>query len=140
MDDIIFGGCLCGAVEYSIKNEFRFLLFCHCRQCRQISSSAHASNLFSAPDSLTWIKGEALVKCFRHPSRSLAKAFCTVCGSGLPYVTRNGSTAIVPAGSLHSEPRVSKAAKVFLSEQTDWAPSNIKFEEFDRFPDYFADP
>lgn len=137
MDDYISGGCLCGEVEFSIKNDFRFILFCHCEQCRRITGSAHASNLFSDTESLRWVKGEEQVECFRHPSRVFAKAFCKVCGSALPFVSRSSSMVIVPAGSLNSEPRVSKAAKVFLSEQTNWAPSAIAFEKFEFFPDYF---
>ncbi|MCR8547344.1 GFA family protein [Salipiger sp. P9] len=139
MDDYISGGCLCGAVEYSIENAFKFILFCHCEQCRRISGSAHASNLFSATHSLCWVKGAELVECFRHPNRVFAKAFCRVCGSGLPFVNRSGSMVIVPAGSLNSEPRVEKAARVFLSERTEWAPSVMETEEFERFPDYFSD-
>lgn len=139
MDDDITGGCLCGAVEYSIRNDFRFLLFCHCAQCRRISGSAHASNLFSATDSLTWLRGEELVVCFRHPTRVVSKAFCRICGSGLPFRSRSGPMVIVPAGSLNGEPRIGKAARVFLSEETGWAPSVIKCEEFGHFPDYFDD-
>ena len=139
MTDYINGGCLCGEVEYSIENDFLFLLFCHCEQCRRISGSAHGSNLFSATGSLSWEQGRELVRTFRHPSRDFTKAFCTTCGSGLPYVSKSGSMVIVPAGSLHSEPRFGKAATVFLSERVTWAPSVLQTEEFDHFPSYFSD-
>jgi len=46
---------------------------------------------------------------------------------------------VVPAGSLKSQPKFPKAAKVFLTERTDWAPSRLSCEEFEYFPDYFAD-
>ncbi|MEP2028718.1 MAG: GFA family protein [Paracoccaceae bacterium] len=139
MSEIINGGCLCSEVEYSVKNDFIFLLFCHCEQCRNISGSAHASNLFSATDSLKWLRGGDLVKLFRHPNRDFTKAFCGNCGSGLPYASLSGNLVIVPAGSLHSEPRFQKAAKVFHTERTNWTPSDIEFEEFEHFPSYFTD-
>lgn len=139
MGEDIKGGCLCGGVEYAVENDFRFLLFCHCEQCRRITGSAHASNLFSATGRLSWLKGEALVTGFRHPSRDFTKAFCSICGSGLPYVSKKGGMVVVPAGSLHSEPRFNKAARVFLSECSNWTPSNIPFEEFEGFPSYFSD-
>ena len=138
MNDLIKGGCLCGDVEYSIENDFLFLLFCHCEQCRRISGSAHASNLFSTTQSLSWTMGADRVRSFHHPNRDFTKAFCSVCGSGLPYVSKSGGMVIVPAGSLNSEPRFGKAAKVFLSERANWTPSAIKTDEFDYFPDYFS--
>ncbi|WP_420395295.1 GFA family protein [Nioella sp.] len=139
MGEDIKGGCLCGGVEYTIENDFQFLLFCHCEQCRRISGSAHASNLFSAESSLSWVKGAELVKCFHHPSRDFTKAFCSNCGSGLPYVSKSGAMVIVPAGSLYTEPRFKKAAKVFLSECANWTPASIPLEDFERFPSYFSD-
>lgn len=139
MSEVIKGGCLCGEVEYTLTNDFMFLLYCHCEQCRHISGSAHASNLFSATDSLIWSRGAELVKLFRHPNRDFTKAFCGNCGCGLPYASQGGKIVIVPAGSLHSEPRFHKAAKVFHSERTNWTPSDIEFEEFDKFPSYFSE-
>ena len=139
MADRVTGGCLCASVQYSIQNDFKFLLFCHCEQCRQISGSAHASNLFSATDSLTWIKGKDLVKRFHHPERDFTKAFCRQCGSGLPYISASGAMVIVPAGSLKAEPKVIKKAKVFLCERTSWTPSVSETAEFENFPDYFDD-
>jgi hypothetical protein len=139
MGDRIFGECLCGEVEYSIENDFAFLLFCHCEQCRRIAGSAHASNLFSATSSLNWERGEDKVKKFHHQSRDFTKAFCSECGSGLPYKSHSGEMVIVPAGSLKSEPKYTNAAKVFLAERTDWTPSEIQVEEFQKFPTYFSD-
>jgi len=139
MNDHIEGGCLCGKVEYSIENEFMFVLFCHCEQCRRISGSAHASNLFSATDSLCWKSGGEFITNFHHPSRDFTKAFCSECGSGLPYVLKDGSMVIVPAGSLNSEPHFGKTANVFLSERANWSPSVNETEEFDHFPSYFSE-
>ena len=139
MDDRISGGCLCGKIEYTIQNKFEFVLFCHCKQCRQLSGSAHAANLFSTTETLKWSKGEESVKCFHHPKRDFTKAFCKECGSGLPYVSKNGNMVIVPAGSLASEPNIGKKAKVFLSERTNWSPSMGECDEFPGFPTYFDD-
>lgn len=139
MDNQITGGCLCGEVAYTIENDFKFVLFCNCEQCRRITGSAHASNLFSEAGNLAWTKGAAHVQTFRHPSRDFTKAFCSLCGSGLPYVSKNGQAVIVPAGSLHGEPHFEKAASVFLSERAKWAPSVLETEEFERFPDYFSE-
>jgi len=64
MSDKISGGCLCGAVTYEVQNNFKHFYFCHCEQCRKITGSAHASNLFTEPDAIKWTAGEAHKKQF----------------------------------------------------------------------------
>lgn len=139
MAEKITGECLCGAVEYAIDNDFKFILFCHCSQCRQITGSAHASNLFSATESLEWLKGEENIERFRHPERNFSKTFCRTCGSGLPRRSNTGPWIVVPAGSLKGEPKFGKNAEIFLSERTDWTPSVCHGDEFPGFPTYFDD-
>ena len=34
------GGCLCGAVRFSVEDAFRYALICHCSQCRRSTGSA----------------------------------------------------------------------------------------------------
>ena len=137
MDQMVAGGCLCGAVRFEIQNDFAFLLFCHCAECRRLSGSAMAANLFSETRSLRWVAGAAQVALFRHPERSFTRAFCRTCGSGLPFEGRSGRFVIVPAGALDDAPRVEKRAEVFARERPDWALSAAPCEVFDGFPTYF---
>ena len=37
---ILSGGCLCGAVQYKVRDEFRYAMNCHCSQCRRATGSA----------------------------------------------------------------------------------------------------
>ncbi len=104
MSDMINGGCLCGKVTYEVENKFEHLFFCHCEQCRKITSSAHASNLFRNVETFRWLKGEDAVKIYNFPNRGFSTAFCTQCGSGLPFINSSGKKVIVPAGSLDGEP------------------------------------
>ncbi|MCE8516358.1 GFA family protein [Ruegeria pomeroyi] len=136
MQDVVTGRCLCGNVEYSIENDFLFLLFCHCEQCRRISGSAHASNLFSATQSLTWLKGEESIQRFDYPGRDFTKSFCRMCGCGLPYRSSHGEMVIVPAGTLDGEPKFATHGKVFLAECTEWTHSTADTKLFDGFPDF----
>ena len=52
------GSCLCGAVSYEVINEFDRLFLCSCDQCRQITGSAFASNLFIMADGFDWLSGD----------------------------------------------------------------------------------
>ena len=37
---VLTGGCLCGAVQYKVRDEFRYAMNCHCSQCRRVTGSA----------------------------------------------------------------------------------------------------
>ena len=107
------GSCLCGAVRYQVKNEFKRFFMCHCSQCQKSTGSAHASNLFAVPDNLEWLAGEELIKRFDLPGRSLSKAFCIECGSGVPYTSKASGMWVVPAGSLDGAPSMIPMANIF---------------------------
>lgn len=121
----ITGGCCCKSVAFKLKDEFSKFFFCHCEQCRKLTGSAHASNLFTAPDNIEWLKGEDKTKRYEHQTRSFAKVFCTECGSGLPYVSQSGRFLIVPAGCLDQEPSKSLDAQIFCEEQTEWHKAGL---------------
>ena len=134
MADMISGSCLCGKVEFELKNQFENLFFCHCIQCRKITGSSHASNLFGDPSSFKWVKGQDHVKRFDLPERQFAKAFCHECGSSLPYLNSSGTKIIVPAGSLETEPNYKQQSNIFTAEQTRWHHLSADAENFDGFP------
>lgn len=134
MDRILTGGCLCGAVRFSVKDEFRRFFFCHCEQCRKMTGSAYASNLFTAPENLTWLQGEGETRRFDLPGRQLSQVFCTHCGSALPFVTQNGKALIVPAGTLDEEPSRTPDAQIFCSEETEWHKAGIDAKRYPEFP------
>ncbi|MGJ8528088.1 GFA family protein [Maritalea sp.] len=134
MNDKIAGSCLCGSVTFDVENQFRNFYFCHCSQCRKITGSAHASNLFAAPDAVTWHTGQGDVETFRHPTRSIAKAFCKKCGSGLPYVNLKKTFTIVPAGSLDETPDKDQGKRIFWHDRAPWHDWIKDAPAFDEFP------
>jgi len=135
MANMITGSCLCGKVEFEVENQFEDLFFCHCQQCRKITGSAHASNLFGDPNGFRWIKGGEMVKSFKYPDRQFTSVFCRECGSGLPFLNSDGTKIIVPAGALDSEPHFSQLSRIFSVEQTKWCQTGEHTRTFDRFPD-----
>lgn len=131
----IKGGCLCGAVSFEVVNAFDKLFLCSCEQCRQITGSAFASNLFADIDGFAWLSGAEGIVNYQLPGRDISKSFCRVCGSGVPWVSGGGSRMIVPAGSLSEPANVAERLRVFTSEQPSWAsnleqtPTHAKFPE-----------
>lgn len=134
MQNKITGSCLCGAVTFEVENAFKRFYFCHCQQCRKITGSAHASNLFTRPEAITWTAGEALKKQFNYPERDFTVVFCTECGSGLPFVTKSGKALLVPAGSLNDEPNIQPSDNIFWAERASWYDAGQQAHKCGGFP------
>jgi hypothetical protein len=128
------GNCLCGAVSFEVVNAFDRLFLCSCDQCRQITGSAFASNLFTAADGFNWLGGVDAITLYQMPGRDISKSFCSTCGSGVPWPSGDGKRMVVPAGSLRGEPNVVNKFKIFAAERPFWASDLEHIEAHQGFP------
>lgn len=137
MSHKISGGCLCGAVKFVVDDRFDKFYLCHCIQCRKVSGSSHASNLFTTIDHIKWLSGVDKTVRFDHKEGEFTKVFCSECGSGLPYKSLTSDSLIVPAGSLDEEPSLAPQAQIFCGEKAGWftqgisAPEHLRYESTD---------
>lgn len=129
----ISGSCLCEKVSFESKNYFHQFHLCHCSQCQKITGSAYASNLFTAPNNIDWLSGFELVKRFDAPGRSISKAFCSECGSGVPYLSSSGKALVIPAGCLNGNPDIEPQDNIFCSEKVDWYEKAVSARAFEKF-------
>lgn len=131
----ITGSCLCGAVSFQVLDEFENFHLCHCAQCRKITGSAHASNLFIASEKFQILSGEEHISQYSDGERDFSKSFCRNCGSGLPHQSKTTDRVVIPAGSLDQEPGLQPQDNIFWSERAQWYETGLAAETFDRFPD-----
>lgn len=131
----IKGGCLCGAVSFEVVNTFEKLYLCSCDQCRQITGSAFASNLFVSIEGFDWLGGAGDIINYKVPRRDISKSFCRVCGSGVPWVNGDGTKMIVPAGSLSEPVNVVERVRIFSSELPSWASDLGQVPVHAQFPE-----
>jgi len=61
-DNKVNGSCFCKKVNYEISGNMGVFQYCHCSRCRKVTGSAHAANLFVAPDDFKWLSGEENVR------------------------------------------------------------------------------
>ena len=135
MSRVIAGNCLCGRVTFKVNDEFSMFHLCHCTQCQKITGSAFASNIFTRPDNIEWVKGIELAVRYDDPERHFTKVFCSKCGSGLPFLTQSGKYIIVPAGSLSEQPEIRPQDNIFWSEHIAWLDDGLNANKFARFPE-----
>lgn len=132
------GQCLCGAITYEVNGEISSFHICYCSRCRHSTGSAHASNIFTKPENITWKSGEEFIQRFELASaKSWAKQFCKVCGSGVPYINRSGTFLVVPAGSLNEDLQINPDDRIFCEERCAWVTHIQSSPEFAAHPDKF---
>jgi hypothetical protein len=121
MDEAIRGSCVCGAVAFRIEGPFRGFQYCHCSRCRKKTGSSNVANIFVPVAQFAWERGESNVRRFELPSAKYwSTAFCTECGSAMPWLTRNGKAMVVGAGGLDDDPEITPAYSVFFGSRAPW--------------------
>jgi len=129
------GSCLCGDVAYEIATPPLRMYLCHCSRCRQGRSAAHCANVFFNADGFHWTRGAELVQDFPLPgAQYFGMAFCRRCGSKLPRVSVERNMAVVPAGSLDSDPGIAPAAHIFVGSKAPWFEITDELPRFAEMP------
>lgn len=129
------GSCLCGAVGYEIRPPYAFFQYCHCSRCRKFSGSAHAANILVAEGQFAWTQGEDQVRRYEVPdAKYYCTAFCAVCGSSLPWRTRNGKFVLVPAGTLDDDPGAALERNIYWASRAPWYQPVDDLPFFDEGP------
>jgi len=129
------GSCLCGDVAYEVKGDIRAFYHCHCRRCRKVTGTGHASNLLVKTDTVDWTRGGEHVRRYDVPSaKRFASVFCERCGSYLPRLSAAAGLVAVPAGSLDHEPPTLPEARIFCASRADWSCSDA-LPAWDAYPE-----
>mgnify|MGYP002630391682 CR=1 FL=1 len=113
------GGCLCGAVRYEVSGEPTRIVNCHCDDCRKVTGSAFATNLFFKDSDITVTQGTP--KVFQHTSdagSTMTKEFCGNCGSQLfGSGSRGVGMKSIKAGSMDDPSGVVPALDIYISRK-----------------------
>ncbi len=135
MSQTYAGSCLCGTVTFEITGPFESFHLCHCSRCRKATATVHASNLFTQPENIRWLSGEDKVTRYElSTAERFARAFCSVCGSGMPYVNRPGTSLVVPAGSLDNAEGLRPDDRIFWKNRAPWHDAVADAPAFDEYP------
>ncbi len=133
---MISGSCLCGEVRFECDAPAQRAHNCYCGRCRKALGAAFASNLFAPLASFRWTCGDQRVRSYRPPdAERFTHAFCEVCGSSLPALSPSRQLAIIPMGSLDSEPGVIPQAHIFVSSKASWVEIKGSLPQYERHTD-----
>ena len=132
------GSCLCGAVTYEVRAPFIRFAHCHCARCRKKTGSAHATNLYVAPDHFRWTAGQELTRRWDLPTaKSFATTVCTRCGGPMPHLTRSGREMVIPAGTLDDVPSISPRGRIYWASRAPWSCDGDDLPRSAEYPEWW---
>lgn len=107
------GGCLCGAVRYTLDEPAEGIAACHCGQCRRWSG-----HVWSGLDAGR-VRVEGPVRWFRS-SEKAERGFCPTCGSSLFWRRAGGDVSEVSAGTLDQPTGMRLVRHVWTEDKGDY--------------------
>ena len=129
------GSCLCGSAVYAVDPAGGNFQYCHCSRCRKTGGAAHAANLIVPAGQFNWVEGEQHVCQYEHSNATrYCNAFCSICGSKLPWRSRDGKWMIFTAGTLDDDPGLCPARNIFWGDHAPWLRSPDELPKFDDYP------
>jgi hypothetical protein len=115
------GGCLCGAVRYTVEGPMRDVVVCHCSRCRRMHGHVAAYS-GCATASLTVVDDAEALRWYLADER--ARGFCSRCGSSLFWRTEaNPDRTAVAAGSIDPPTGLRTVAHIFTATPGDYYES-----------------
>jgi hypothetical protein len=115
------GGCLCGAVRYTITGDTIFSGKCYCEDCRKTSGTGHGS-VFAVPESAVTVTGKLTeYKKDGGSGQPITRRFCPVCGSKI-----SATAAVMPgvmmitASTLDDPTKFVHQMSVYASRAPSW--------------------
>lgn len=116
------GGCLCGALRYTIEGEPLYAGFCCCGDCRKASGAGMIPYMGYSSSAVSF-SGEARQYVSRSAGGGEAvRNFCPSCG-GLVFGGRIGVDTMftIYAGSLDDPARFEPTAAIFNRDRPYWS-------------------
>jgi hypothetical protein len=117
-DRSLAGRCFCGAVHYTVADQFAYALNCHCSNCRRTTGSAFKPFAGIEREKLAVTKGEDERMIFGDETGH--DAHCVRCGSLLYSLVRDGGWVHVAMGTLQDDPSIRPSAHIFVGSKAPW--------------------
>ena len=111
---MIYGGCLSGAVTFTVEGPMRPVIACHCCQCRKSSgnyvtaTSAHRDHVEITGDVRWYVSSD-----------TARRGFCPVCGTPL-FWDGAGENLSIFAGALDQPTGLQVAGHIYCADKGDW--------------------
>jgi len=111
------GGCLCGAVRFTVAGALPAPNACHCTQCRKQSGHfwasvdlAQSDVEISGNEAITWYQSSAKVR----------RGFCSKCGSFLFWNPLEAASIAIAMGAFDGASDTRLSLHIFTAQKGDY--------------------
>ena len=113
------GGCLCGAIRYSIVGEPEQALICHCPDCRRATGAQSVAWIFVRQEQFALRYGRP--QSF-NSSPAVTRTFFGTCGTTLTWMAKSHPGRVdVTIGSLDHPDQFPPTRAVYRRHRLKWA-------------------
>jgi len=130
------GGCLCGAIRYTLRGPALFVSQCCCRDCQKATGTGHTTIVGVHRDQLQIKLGTPKTYTSKGASGGdVVRHFCAECGGRL-YTsgTLPGEVVMVQAGSLDDPNRISPESVIYVKDALAWDRFDAALPRFQGLP------
>ncbi|MGH2971870.1 MAG: GFA family protein [Gaiellaceae bacterium] len=125
------GSCACGAVGYTVADEFAYAFNCHCSRCRAVTGAAFKPIAGIERGKLEVTKGADSLLVVGDDAENDTR--CAACGSFLFSVVRDGAWVHVGMGSLVDTPTIRPAKHIFVGSKAPWFEITDDLPQFEEY-------
>ncbi len=112
------GGCLCGAVRYTVEGSLRHILVCHCVECRRWAGHAWAATA-ARLDEIT-VAGDVSWRPSPRSEYSAERGNCRRCGSTLFWRAPGARYLAIGVGSVDDPSGLEVVAHIWVDHALEW--------------------
>lgn len=115
------GGCTCGSVRFRTQGNPKWVLWCHCADCRRHSGAPASAYASFSLDAIEMTKGEITKFASSPPS---LRGFCATCGSTLTAeVDYMPGELHFHVGAFDAPETLPPQGEAFSNERLPWTPN-----------------
>ena len=122
MPNPVTGGCLCGAIRYSVSQPIEKLIACHCTHCQKVSGAGASHNALVATSAVTFTAGQP--KMYADTAQSgniLNRFFCGNCGSPIySQRVRMPELMVLKVGTLDAAGDMKLVMNIWTGSARPW--------------------
>jgi hypothetical protein len=137
MPTALTGGCLCGAIRYTIRQPISELRACRCKNCQKASGAGGSVNAAVPSSAFTLTKGTPKrYSAVADSGRTLHRYFCAECGS--PIYSQRATTPeimMVRAGTLDESSGLKITTNIWTKSACSWDYIDPASKQFPAQPD-----
>ena len=125
------GGCLCGAIQYTLKGDPTYCGNCHCHTCQKSAGAGVVTWVGIKPENFEITSGEIT---YYASSPGHQRGFCSICSSSLTMTGEQYTDVGITASTLDDPALAKPESNVFIDHKPPWIVINESLRNYNQGP------